>query len=182
LVVVAHPKPESLTHGLAEEFSRGLADAGHVPELLDLYATAFNPVLPAAELGGGDRPPAADVLTSQAQLRASEGLALLYPIWWGTPPAILQGWLQRVMTYGFAFHNVAGQPQGLLQHKAVLILNASGPDPSRRSQYVDPMLGALAFCGIRDVKAQLNYGISPAAASAVIGRALAAAYTLGREF
>jgi putative NADPH-quinone reductase len=44
LVVYAHPNPESFTHAVLDQIVRGLADAGHSYEVLDLYAIGFNPV------------------------------------------------------------------------------------------------------------------------------------------
>ncbi|MFZ1528700.1 MAG: NAD(P)H-dependent oxidoreductase [Ferruginibacter sp.] len=45
LTVYAHPNPKSFCHALLEEFSRGLMDAGHTNEVIDLYAIGFDPVL-----------------------------------------------------------------------------------------------------------------------------------------
>ena len=44
LVVYAHPNPESFTHAVLDQIVRGLADAGHSCEVLDLYAIGFDPV------------------------------------------------------------------------------------------------------------------------------------------
>ena len=44
LVVYAHPNPQSFTHAVLDQIVRGLADAGHSYEVLDLYAIGFNPV------------------------------------------------------------------------------------------------------------------------------------------
>jgi NAD(P)H dehydrogenase (quinone) len=183
LVVVAHPKSDSLTHALAAEFSRGLVTAGHEPVILDLYAAGFDPVVQAVELQGPPAQPVTPaVQDAQSLLRSVQGLALVYPVWWGTPPAMLQGWLQRVMTYGFAFRMADGRPQGLLRHKVQLILNAGGPEESQGSQYVEPLVNALKFCGMDDIKAHVNYWISPGASPAVAEQALKAAFAAGQVF
>lgn len=44
LTVYAHPNPASFCHALLERFTKGLADAGHESEVVDLYAIEFNPV------------------------------------------------------------------------------------------------------------------------------------------
>jgi NAD(P)H dehydrogenase (quinone) len=45
LTVYANPNPRSFCHAILEKFSRGLEDAGHINEVVDLYAIHFNPVL-----------------------------------------------------------------------------------------------------------------------------------------
>lgn len=183
LVVVAHPKPDSLTQALAAEFCRGLVAASHETTLLDLYAEGFDPVVSASELPAGPAKPLAPaVQEAQSHLRATQGLALVYPVWWGAPPAILQGWLQRVMTPGFAFRIAAGGPQGLLRHKVQLILTAGGADTSVTGRYAEPLIDALRFCGMQDIKAHINYGIFPGAPATTIQPALIAAFQAGQGF
>jgi NAD(P)H dehydrogenase (quinone) len=46
LTVYANPNPKSFCHAILEQFDRGLRDAGHKNEIVDLYAIKFNPVLP----------------------------------------------------------------------------------------------------------------------------------------
>ncbi len=181
LVVVAHPKQDSLTQAMAAECLRGLATAGHEPTLLDLYAVGFDPVLQTNELSPGPAsPPEPAILEAQTLLRGGQGLVLVYPIWWGAPPAILQGWLQRVMTAGFAFQTTAGRPQGLLWHKVRLILTASGRDTAITDRYADPLIESLRFCGVQDIRAYISHGIYPGAPTAVIQPALKVAFDAGQ--
>jgi NAD(P)H dehydrogenase (quinone) len=44
LVVYAHPNPDSFCHSVLEEVTRGLRDGGHAHDVIDLYATGFDPV------------------------------------------------------------------------------------------------------------------------------------------
>ena len=44
LTVYAHPNPKSFCHAILEQFTKGLQDAGHASEVVDLYAIRFNPV------------------------------------------------------------------------------------------------------------------------------------------
>jgi NAD(P)H dehydrogenase (quinone) len=50
LTVYAHPDPKSFTHAVLEEFTRGLRDSGHEPDVLDLYALKFDPVFTSADM------------------------------------------------------------------------------------------------------------------------------------
>lgn len=184
LVVSAHPKASSLTQALARAFIRGLGEAGHAADSLDLYAAGIDPVVQAGELDPGPRPAA--VRRDQDRLGAAQGLALIYPVWWGTPPAMLQGWLQRIMTYGFAFDTVGGRPRGLLGHRTQLIANVGGPESGQGGGqgdlYLEPLRTALRFCGMGDIRSQVNFGIGRDTAPAVIEAALAQAYQAGRGF
>ena len=183
LVVVAHPKLDSLTRAMAAECQRGLAAAGHEPTLLDLYAVGFDPVLHANELSAVPAsPPEPAILEAQSRLLEAQGLVLVYPVWWGAPPAILQGWLQRVMTAGFAFQTTAGRPQGLLRHKVRLILTASGRDTAITDSYADPLIESLRFCGIQDIQAHIIHGVYPGAPAAVTQSALKVAFEAGQGF
>jgi NAD(P)H dehydrogenase (quinone) len=179
LILVAHPKPESLTQSLARQFARGLTEAGHEYRVLDLYTEGFDPVLRASEMSGPGQAVVAEVQRMQDQVRAADGLAFAYPLWWGAPPAILQGWLQRVFTYGFAFEVVKGVPHGLLRHRAQILVTAGGPTAS------DPTVGlveSLQFCGMTVVRSLVNPGIGPGATPKTLETALTRAYEAGRAF
>ena len=182
LVVVAHPKKNSFTHALTQEFVRGLALAGHSHRLLDLYQDRFDPLVTAQELENWQstpRPP--EIQTLQEAVRSAQGLAFIYPVWWGTPPAMLQGWLQRVFTEGFAFEYTKGG-HGKLRHRAQLIINIGSHDERLHTYYVQPLVGVLEYCGIRDIRRLVNWGIHPATPGTAIEGALQAAFTAGREF
>ena len=105
LVVWAHPLADSYSAALKDRAVAALEATGHRIDLLDLYAERFDPVLSAQEridyheIG----PNQANVESYVAQLRAAEGLVLIFPTWSFGFPAILTGWLQRVWVPGVAF-------------------------------------------------------------------------------
>lgn len=179
VIVVAHPKLDSLTRALATEFARGLTAAGHDYRLLDLYAEGFDPVLKPDELPGPGQAVPEEVRGMQARVRAADGLAFVYPLWWGAPPAILQGWLQRVLCEGFAFRLTADEAHGLLRHKAQIIVNlggTTGGDPTA------VLTEALQFCGMTAVQSLVNPGIGPGADPKTVESALKMAYAAGKAF
>lgn len=176
-MVVAHPRAGSFTHASAERFCAGLRASGYVPELLDLYVERFEPAVTSAELNC-DEPPAL-VRAHQARLAAADGLALVYPLWWAGPPALLQGWLQRILTQGFAFTPGAG---GRLRQRSQLIVNVGSRDATQYGRYIEPMLGVLAYCGIKDVRAQANWGVYAGADAGQLRQYLDAAEAAGRAF
>jgi putative NADPH-quinone reductase len=105
LVVWAHPLADSYSAALKDRAVTALETAGHQIDLLDLYAEGFDPALSAQEridyheIG----PNLANVAPYVEQLRAAEGLLLVFPTWSFGFPAILVGWLQRVWIPGVAF-------------------------------------------------------------------------------
>lgn len=106
VVVVAHPCAESFTHALADRVVTGLAAGGHDVSMLDLYQQGFRTAMSPAEREAyhGDRPILDPLVADHAALVGSaRTLAFVYPTWWGGLPAILKGWLERVLVPGVAF-------------------------------------------------------------------------------
>jgi len=105
-VVLAHPNPDAFAHELARRAVTGLSAAGHEVELVDLYAIGFRAAMTASEREAyhGDRPILDPVVQRQADLvRSVDALVFVYPTWWSGLPAILKGWLERVMVPGVGF-------------------------------------------------------------------------------
>ena len=107
LVVYAHPSPDSLTHALYEAATAALAAAGHEVVGLDLYAEELVPAMSEAERRAyhSDQPILDATVARHAELvRWADALVFVYPTWWMGLPAILKGWLERVLVPGVAFH------------------------------------------------------------------------------
>lgn len=99
LVVYCHPVGHSFTAAVRDAVLRGLARAGHEVDLLDLYDEGFDPVLSRQERIDYHTPvanavPVADHL---ARVKAADALIFVAPTWWYGPPAMLKGWLDRVL-------------------------------------------------------------------------------------
>jgi putative NADPH-quinone reductase len=106
LVVVAHPSTESYCHALAARAAAGLTAAGHDVAVVDLYALGVRPAMTAEERHAyhGDHPILDPLIDDHAALvRRAEVLVFVYPTWWSGLPAILKGWLERVMVPGVGF-------------------------------------------------------------------------------
>ena len=96
-VILAHPDPGSFNHALARAACDALAGLGREVHCFDLYAEGFDPRLPAAELGRDA--PLDDALARHcAAAAAAQGFVIVHPNWWGMPPAVLTGWVDRVIT------------------------------------------------------------------------------------
>lgn len=109
LVVVAHPVAASFTHALADAAVSGLRAAGHEVTVSDLYSLGFRAAMAADErVAYHTAQPVLDPLVA-AQIElvtAAQILVFVYPTWWSGLPAILKGWLDRVMVenVGFRFN------------------------------------------------------------------------------
>jgi NAD(P)H dehydrogenase (quinone) len=106
IVVVAHPDLNSFNHAIAATAVAALRAAGHSVDLLDLYAENFGAAMSTAERQAyhGTRPILdATVARHAALVQAAQGIVFVYPTWWSSVPAILKGWLDRVMVPGVAF-------------------------------------------------------------------------------
>lgn len=106
LVVVAHPDESSFTHAIATTTINALKANGHEVTLCDLYAEGFSAAMTAVERVAyeSDTPVVSpQVADYVAAVTATELLIFVYPTWWSSLPAIMKGWLDRVLVPGVAF-------------------------------------------------------------------------------
>jgi putative NADPH-quinone reductase len=168
LVVLAHPDPASLNHALAAAAAQAAREQGHAVVLHDLCAERFDPVLPAAEIP--KRAPLESWLQRHcSDLAAAEGIVVVHPNWWGQPPAILTGWIDRVVRPGVAYEFGEGDagggiPTGLLRARTAVVLNTSNTPASREQEaFGDPLESIwkrclFDLCGVKDVRRR-TYGV-----------------------
>jgi len=120
LVVLAHPNADSFNHAVATRALESLTAAGHEVDLLDLYALGSKAAMSAEERAAyhTDQPILDPMIAAHVELiRTAEALVFIYPTWWSTLPAILKGWLERVMVPGVAFvFDEAGKVRPGLKH------------------------------------------------------------------
>jgi NAD(P)H dehydrogenase (quinone) len=157
LVVLAHPRQVSFTRQVCDTYIDAVQSLGHAVVLRDLYAMNFNPVATAEE--AFTRPsadPAPDVRVEMDHLVAADVVAFVAPVWWIAPPAILKGWLDRVLRGGgFAYGYGPNGPRGALVGKRGIVFSSSGSTEkefvdSRKLDAIRVMWGAgtVEFCGI----------------------------------
>lgn len=123
-VVLAHPRADSTCHRLAEVARLAAVDRGAEVALRDLYAERFDPVL-ADELGAVSPIQEDDplVVRHRVDLARSKALVVVHPDWWGRPPAILSGWVDRVLVPVCRGLAEGTGPAGSVQR--VLVINTS---------------------------------------------------------
>lgn len=187
--VYAHPGPSRVNNSLLRMGHEALAEQYDVT-VSDLYADGFNPALGTADLGGftgdvgnvveltgeayarGEVP--ADVRREQENLAAAELLVLQFPLWWYGPPAMMKGWIDRVLQSGFAQGEMdpdTGLPlrygDGQLIRRRALIIVTAGDDsrtlgPRGLSGDIESLLfplthGALWYVGIEALDLHVVY-------------------------
>ena len=102
VVVLGHPDTGSFNHAMAKTDVEALQRRGHSVILHDLYAEGFDPLLPAGEIPEGALLGAV-IAQHCAEITTADGIVIVHPNWWGQPPAILKGWVDRVFRPGLAY-------------------------------------------------------------------------------
>jgi NAD(P)H dehydrogenase (quinone) len=128
VAVLSHPDPDSFNIAVAQAYCETVRGLGHQGVLRDLYRMEFDPVLKASE-----RPTAPDFALSPdvaAELEVIGGadiFVLVYPIWFGTPPAMIKGYVERVLGAGFSHKSARTHAfSPLLGGKQLLSFTSSG--------------------------------------------------------
>jgi NAD(P)H dehydrogenase (quinone) len=120
LIVSAHPEPRSLNGALTAFAAGELRRAGHQVGVSDLYAMEWRPDVGPGDFPGHDPAERLDVMgasgrayaegrlapeiaAEQEKLLWSDAVILQFPMWWFSMPAMLKGWVDRVLTHGFGY-------------------------------------------------------------------------------
>ncbi|MEO5867641.1 MAG: NAD(P)H-dependent oxidoreductase [Sphingomonas sp.] len=127
-LIYVNPSPDSFDHAIVEAYQAEASARGQRVVVRDLYGMGFDPLLRAVERPlHGAWSPAPDVLAELDILRSSDILVLVYPIWFGMPPAMLKGYVDRVLGAGYSFRDLHDQiGQEVLKHKPLLSFSTSG--------------------------------------------------------
>jgi NAD(P)H dehydrogenase (quinone) len=158
LIVLGHPDENSFNHAIAERCRQKLVENGHAVIFHDLYKEKFDPVIPTPEIPKSGK--YSQLIKKHcAELVNSDGIIVVHPNWWGQPPAILKGWVDRVIRPGIAYEfaegdNGEGVPIGLLKAKVALVFNTSNTSSEREDEiFKDPLETIwknciFDFCGV----------------------------------
>lgn len=132
LVIYTHPNHQSLSYAFLQEVLQGSAENPHITEIkvLDLYEEKFDPILIFNEnKHRRDMHSDPQLEKYREQITWADKIVFVYPIWWGRPPAMLMGYIDRMFASGFAYRDKGGiLPEGLLKGKsAICISTMKGP-------------------------------------------------------
>jgi NAD(P)H dehydrogenase (quinone) len=148
LIVQAHMEPTSFTAALTAAAVAEIAARGHTSEVSDLYAQNFNPVAGRHDTTSVADPArfhyqteqlhaaangtfAPDLAREQDRVRRADLIVFAFPLWWGGPPAILKGWIDRVLACGFAYVDGARFDTGHFKGKRGILCVTTGGTPAR---------------------------------------------------
>ncbi|NTV76529.1 MAG: NAD(P)H-dependent oxidoreductase [Methanothrix sp.] len=168
LVILAHPRSNSFNHAIGEAAVHVLEAEGHQVAFHDLYAEGFDPILGWKEIPKGSQIDGTIAMHCRDLVEA-EGIIVVHPNWWGMPPAMLKGWVDRVIRPGVAYEFLEGDsgdgvPRGLLQARIALVFNTSNTPLQREQEAFGDPLQTLwkncifGLCGIGDFRRK-SYGV-----------------------
>ncbi|MFG0215900.1 NAD(P)H-dependent oxidoreductase [Brevibacillus porteri] len=166
LVIIGHPDPESYCSALAHAYMEGAKGKAAQIRTIDLSQISFDPNL---KYGYRKRTELEDDLKeAQDLIRWADHLVIVYPTWWGTMPAILKGFFDRVLLPGFAYKYREGSSlwDKLLTGKtAHVIVTMDTPSWYNRLIYWQAghlvmKRNILKFCGIKPVKVTEISGVN----------------------
>lgn len=159
-VILGHPGHGSFNHAIANTVIQALKKSGHAVCFHDLYAEKFDPLLLAGEIPS-DALADPVIIEYCKEIAHADGIVIIHPNWWGQPPAIVKGWIDRVIRPGIAYEFLEGDrgegvPVGLLKANIALVFNTSNTTEEREKQVFGDPLEALwktcifKFCGVKD--------------------------------
>jgi len=158
LIIFGHPDPDSFCGVLADEYQYGAEDAGAEVRRLNVAELKFDPVLHKGYKTVQKLEP--DLRRAQQEILWAEHLVFVYPMWWGSMPAVLKGFIDRTIHpgFGFKFHDSESYlwDKLLTGRSARLLVTLDGPPMAVRLLFSDPATQAmkgmtLEFCGIKPV-------------------------------
>lgn len=127
LVVLGHPGAESFNAAIAKRYVETVRAAHQVAVLRDLYALGFDPLLKESErTANGVENASTDIQVELKILEDCDTLTFVYPLWFGKPPAIITGYIDRVLGAGFRVDDLLRSSQGMLRGKQLAVITTSG--------------------------------------------------------
>jgi NAD(P)H dehydrogenase (quinone) len=176
LIVHAHPEPQSFCTAMKDLAVSTFEGAGHTVQVSDLYAMNWNPVASAADFAARSNPDylvyaleqrhahgqhalAADISAELEKLLAADVVIFNFPIFWCSVPAILKGWIDRVLVSGVCYGGLRFYDKGGLSGKKAMLSFTLGAQPHMFANEqaihgeLDLMLrhvqrGTLAYAGL----------------------------------
>lgn len=170
LWIYAHPDESSLNAALRDEGLAALAEAGHDHRLSDLYAMGWKAVLDREDFTEDRDDPSgigrasghayergslsADITAEQEKLSWADAVVFQFPLWWYAPPAIMKGWIDRVLVKGYAYgvtdpadpRRTLRYGEGVLSGKRALVLTSiGGPEAAFGTRGINGQLDQVLF-------------------------------------
>ena len=159
LLIDGNPNPESLCASISSAYVRGAEDQGYTIVRLNLRDLKFDPVLHYGYSKKKTQIFEEDLTKAQQYIKDCDHLVIVSPVWWGSVPALLKGFLDRVLLSGFAFrfNPKTGMPTRLLTGRTASVIYSQG-SPWILSFFMGNTLWSmlknyvLRFCGFSNLK------------------------------
>jgi putative NADPH-quinone reductase len=161
LLIESHPYEGSFNAGAAKLIKDTAIQKGHTVNSINLIDDRFNPVMYANDLLLWSRGQFADPLVKkyQDEIAKADVLVFPFPIWWGTMPAVLKGFCDKVLLHGWAYeYGEQGELVGMLTDKKAIVITTMQTSSSVFETYFNnPVDGGfikdtLQTCGIEVIK------------------------------
>ena len=164
LIIFAHPNSQkSFGRAIVDRVIKASQQLGIETHLRDLYTMEFNPIISFEELQSANK----GIIPAEIQqehdfIRQADLITMVYPLWWMGFPAMLKGYLDRVLSHGFAYKTENGESVGLLKNKQMQQFITIGSNVDKYKEFgVDKSLnhclinGLFNYCGIENVEFEL---------------------------
>ena len=162
LIILAHPRDNSLVYSIKNEFEKGLIDSGHEVNTLDLYKVGFDPILREQDEPQWFEETQAhteEVLKEMERINEHDAVVFAFPLYWSTLPAIMKGYIDRVWNYRFAYGH--GHPTTMKLDKVFWIATTGASEDilTKRkaidftNHYFNNVIAA--YCGVKNSKVKL---------------------------
>lgn len=161
LIIQGHPDADKrhFCHALADTYAEAAEQAGHSVARVEVGQLDF-PLLRRPEDWKREEPPSA-IAGVQSELLKAGHVVIIYPLWLGTMPALLKGFLEQVFRQSFAFGADPMKPERKLRGRSARIVVTMGmPGWIYRGYFLAHGLknlerNVLRFCGIRPVRSSI---------------------------
>jgi NAD(P)H dehydrogenase (quinone) len=175
LIILGHPDKKSLCSALADSYEKGAMEKGGDVKRINLYDLSFNPNLKTGYRLSQNLEP--DLLEAQNLIKWASHIVIIYPVWWGSVPALLKGFLDRTFLPGFAFkyrEHSSGWDKLLSGRSARLMVTSDRPFWLLHLNYFHPAVNmmkksVLEFCGISPITVTSFDSIGDASDSRIEG-------------
>ncbi|MDP2684407.1 MAG: NAD(P)H-dependent oxidoreductase [bacterium] len=190
LIINSHPRQDSFCDALAREYRRGAEDAGHKVHFVTLRNLKFDPIM-RQKHGDEMLEMESSLLNQQKLIKWCNHLVIITPMWWMGMPALLKGYLDRVLAPDFAFsyreNSKIPFPIRLLKGRSArVIYTQGGPQYIVASFGGDAFwkafkYGVLIFCGFGPVRRTLFDNIVKETKEKTFEKWLKKVYKIGTE-
>jgi NAD(P)H dehydrogenase (quinone) len=164
LIINGHPSPNSYCNALTEAYKNGASSKGNHVMVLNLFELKFDLNLANGYSKRTDLEP--DLILAQEKITWAQHIVIVHPVWWGSTPALLKGFFDRIFLPGFSFKY---RQEGVLWDKLLkgrtghIIFTSDTPIWIYNYFFLSPSVNqvkkrTLEFCGISPVKVT---GIGP---------------------